>query len=224
MVSAAAEARGAERAVLMGYVPAASRDGIAALLALDDGLARIVRTTREPIVGQMRLTWWYEALTALGTAPPPAEPVLAAIAAQVLPRGVTGAALAAMTDGWEVLLGPDPVDDAALRAHAAQRGGALFAAMACVLGAPGFAALPEAGAGWALADLARHWSDAGQAEAARAMAVERLTVALRTRWPIALRPLGMLAHLARDDLRHPHESPGSPRRLARMLMHRIWGR
>ncbi|MEI9850036.1 MAG: squalene/phytoene synthase family protein [Sphingomonas sp.] len=52
---------------------------LAALLALDDALARLIRTTGEPALGQMRLAWWRESLERLDAAPPPAEPVLATL-------------------------------------------------------------------------------------------------------------------------------------------------
>ena len=65
-----------ERALALSYAPGAARDGMAALFALDDQLAGVVRTTRDPMVGQLRLTWWHEALAALDTAPPPAQAVV----------------------------------------------------------------------------------------------------------------------------------------------------
>ena len=64
-----------ERALALSYA-VEGRDALAALLALDDALARLLRSTREPALGQMRLAWWREALERLDTAPPPAEPVL----------------------------------------------------------------------------------------------------------------------------------------------------
>jgi phytoene synthase len=51
-----------ERALALSYAPASTRPGLEALFALDTALGTILKTTREPIVGQMRLTWWYEAL------------------------------------------------------------------------------------------------------------------------------------------------------------------
>ena len=52
-----------------------------------------------------------------------------------LPRGVTGAALAGMIDGWEELLEPElPGDDALVR-HAAGRGSRLFEMAGKVIGA-----------------------------------------------------------------------------------------
>src|SRR4051812_35867714 len=113
-----------ERGLALSYAPHAALPGLAALFALDDSLGSILRTTRAPMVGQMRLTWWHEALTRLDTAPPPAEPVLQALARDVVPHGVSGARLAWMIEGWEELLEPELSDDAIAR-HAARRGGKL---------------------------------------------------------------------------------------------------
>ena len=62
-----------ERVLALSYA-GEGRGALAALLALDDSLATLLRTTREPALGQMRLAWWREALERLDTAPPPAEP------------------------------------------------------------------------------------------------------------------------------------------------------
>ncbi|WP_174284668.1 squalene/phytoene synthase family protein [Sphingomonas bacterium] len=220
-----AGARLAERGVVCGYVPTDRRAGFVALLALDDALAGIVRTTREPIVGQMRLTWWYEALEALDRAGAPVgEPILTALAGEVAPRGVAGRMLAAMIDGWEMLLDPDPLEAAGMRTFARARGEALFGALAVVLGAPIDAGTARAGEGWALTDLATHLRDPGQAALARTMAIDAFASGSRHAWPRQLRPIGMLSLLARADLAVPQPRPGSPHRLARLLMHRIWGR
>lgn len=213
------DARAAERRVALSYAPARARAGLAALLALDATLGSIVRTTREPLVGQMRLTWWHEALTALDTAPPPAEPVLRQVAVHVVAAGVSGAALATMVEGWEALL--DPLDPDAVD-RAAARGAVLFDAMAAVL--DGGAAVGEAGRGWAYADLSLHLSDPGLAAHARAEGRSALDRALASRWPGSLRALGALMLLARDDLAAVPSPPGGWRRVGRIVRHRLTGR
>ena len=209
-----------ERALILSYAPAAAREGLAALLALDDRLGGFVRAAREPMLGQMRLTWWFEALEALDTRPPPAEPLLQALAGTVLPRGVTGAALAAMVDAWERLLtGPLAEDD--LAAFGRERGGRLFAAAARVLG-DADPRVERLGEGWALADLGRRWSDAGTAAQAQQAGRQQLAGMFAQLWPPPLRPLGALALLARADL--DGVASGSPRRVGRLLLHRLTGR
>jgi phytoene synthase len=215
-----------ERSLAFMYARPDCREAFEALFALDDSLASILRTTREPMVGQMRLTWWHEGLTRLDAAPPPAEPVLQALALHVVPNGVSGARLASMVEGWEELLEPELGDDAIAR-HAARRGGKLFEMAGLLLGATQTDPLTAAGEGWALADLARHLSDRATAERVLARAAAPIAKATRVRWSRAARPLGALAHIARLNLAVPLDQPvpaGAPGRVARLLMHRLTGR
>jgi phytoene synthase len=202
----------------LSYAPLERRAGLRALFALDAALGQVLRTTREPMVGQMRLAWWREALARLDNAPAPAEPVLQALAANVLAHGVTGAALAEMVDGWEPLLGT--IDAAAIADHGRLRGGVLFAQAGLLLGVAADDPLDEAGQGWALADLAAHVSDAALASRARETAVPLLAVATRHRWSRNARSLGALAHGARMDL----AGPATPWRVPRLAWHRLTGR
>jgi phytoene synthase len=216
-----------EQELAFSYAGTGSRAGLVAVFALDTALANILRTTREPMVGQMRLTWWHEALTRLDSAAPPAEPVLQALVSEALPRGISGARLAGMIDGWEELLDAEALDDAAMGRHADARGGALFAMAGEMLGARDTDPVVPAGKGWALADLGRHLSDRSAAERALGLAAAPLAEAGRVRWSRAARPLGALAHIARMNLAVPLDRPlptGAPRRVARLLLHRLWGR
>ena len=216
-----------ELELAFSYARAGFRSGLAALFALDATLANILRTTREPIVGQMRLTWWHEALSRLDGAAPPAEPVLQALARDVVPRGISGARLAGMIDGWEELLDAEALDDAAIGRHADARGSALFAMAGEMLGTPDTDPVVLAGKGWALADLGRHLSDRLIAERALGLAAAPLAEAGAMRWSRTGRPLGALAQIARMNLAVPLDRSlpvGAPRRVGRLLLHRLWGR
>ena len=226
-VSGLAPARDPEMDLALHYAPHRALAAVRALFALDAALAQVLRTTREPIVGQMRLTWWHEALTALDRAPPPAEPILQALATQVVPGGITGARLAGMIDGWEELLDGEPLDDTAIMQHADARGAALFAMAGVLVDAGADDPVSRAGAGWALADLARHLTDPAAAGRALALAGPPLREATGACWSRAGRPLGTLAHVARMNLAVPLDRPlptGAPHRVARLLFHRITGR
>jgi phytoene synthase len=209
-----------ERDLALSYA-VAGRAAAAAIFALDDRLAAVVRAARDPLIGQMRLTWWHDALSALDDAPAPAEPLLQALAREALPCGVSGAALAPIAAGWEALL-ERPLDAEAVARHG-DRGRALFAALGQAIGAAGDP-LDNAGAGWALADLSRHVTDPGAAQIAAAQAAPLLDRALAARWSRRGRALGALAHLARLDIERPGIKPGAPRRVLRMLRHRLTGR
>lgn len=212
-----------ERALAVAYAPAKARPALAALFALDERMGGIVATTTEPMIGLMRLAWWREALEKLDRDPAPAEPLLREIADQILPHGVLGATLGAIEDGWAALLDGDPPARAAAR-HGCERGRWLFDAAAAILGAHDDR-VRAAGEGWALADLAHRHSDRELRVVARERAAATLDALPRRRWPRAVRPLGMLATLARADVAADGpRAQGSPRRLARMLALYVSGR
>ena len=204
----------AERALAFGYAPRGARDGMVALFALDATLTRLTRHTREPMGAQLRLAWWREALGRLGTGPVAGQPLLAALHATVLPAGVTGEELTRIVDGWEALVAGD------VAAFGRERGRALFAAAARVLGA-GDPWLEEAGEGWALAELATTSPDAALARQAHESAAALLTMR-RPRVSREGRALAALALGARFDLEGRAE--GSPARVARLLTLRLTGR
>lgn len=206
-----------ERRLALAYVPAAVRPALEALWRLDAAFAAILITGTQPLVSQMRLAWWREALQRLDSAPPPAEPLLAALAACVLPT-VSGAELAELEEGWLILLADGPLSAEDLADYAARRGGLLFRYSARLLGDSAFP-VDRAGAHWALADLARH--------SRRADEVKNPPPESQVKWPARLRPLGMLAMLARRDLEklgRKQEKVGGPARLLRMIRHRLSGK
>lgn len=205
-----------DRTLALAYVPAAARPAVEALWRLDVAFAAILATGTQMMISQMRLAWWREALVRLDEAPPPAEPVLQALAAHVLPR-VSGAELAAMEEGWLLLTSEEALTPAALADYAELRGGLLFAYAARLLDDSHFP-VAEAGEAWALADLARH--------SRRVEEIKPPPPAAGLKWPRKLRSLGMLAMLARRDLERlggKMEKRGSPFRILRMIRHRISG-
>lgn len=214
-----------ERALTIAYAPAEARTALALLWRLDERLAGVVRATTEARLGQIRLAWWREALERLDTHPAPDEPLLKAIASDLLPRGVTGKALGRIADGWVVLLSTLPLDNADLAAHGADRGAALFDAAAAVVGSS-HTGLKAAGEAWALVDLAFHISDRATAVAALETARERIVQAGRARWPKRLRAMGALYVLARRDAEAGLDTArqvGAPRRVGRALLHHLTG-
>ncbi|MDQ1231070.1 phytoene synthase [Sphingomonas sp. SORGH_AS 879] len=211
-----------EQALAVGYAPASAREGFAALLDLDHQLASILQSTTEPMIGQMRLTWWYEALEKLDSEPAPAHPVLQRLAGAVLPGGVRGADLAPMIEGWEALLDDgEPLDDERIARHSEARGGVLFASVGRLLGQRGMEPL---GMGWAKADLAQHVSDDATRARIGGMALSELDLALAPKSPKPIRTLTGLAVLARETLRRPDRWPGHPMRAARLAWHGLTGR
>lgn len=204
-------------------MPARHRASVGALWRLDAALGAVLAAGREPMITRIKLAWWRESLEKLDHAPAPAEPVLTALAADVLPRGVSGAEFAGLEQGWAVLTSEEPLGPDELHSYAAERGGRLFALSARLLGAELGEAERRAGEAWALVDLARHSGEPDATAALEAASGRRPPA----RWPSALRPLGMLAAVAQRDLSNgpgTWEPQGSPARMLRMMRHRITGR
>src|SRR5262245_3432998 len=89
IVEAAARANALDRFLAARLAPHAARRDLIALAAFVGETARIVATAREPLVGDMRLQWWCDALSAPrgdeATGNPVADALRETIAARGLP-------------------------------------------------------------------------------------------------------------------------------------------
>ena len=168
----------------VAYAPPAAKPQTAAMLALDERLATILRKKREPMLAQLRLAWWRDRLNEPSTQWPVGDAVLDSLRHWREP-----AALAPMVDGWEVLVA-DQIDRSALNNFAAGRA-AGFAALAAELRQPGEPAR-RAGRIWALADLIANLSDPQERALALALARDNGRPPTLSR---SLRPLAVLAGL-----------------------------
>lgn len=196
-----------DRDLVRLHWPPELRPAFDALFALDDAMAEVVGTAREPTLAAIKLAWWRESLEKLDREPPPGEPRLQAAARELLLRGLSGNALAALEDGWAALLEERP-DEGRLRA----RGTVLFMLAARLLGTNG-EGLSRPGELWASADLARRF--------ARPMPAPLEL----PRFARALRPLTALAALANRDARLGRPEPeATPGRAWTLLRHRVTGR
>lgn len=178
------KARDRDRWLACLYAPASARPGLIALMALDLELAQLVVTTTEPMLGEIRLAWWRERLEELDAGKVPAQPLLAALKAHVLPV-VSGAELAGLEDRWIDMLGHDGVTDA----HVAG-GGRLFALAARLLS--GDAGAAEAlGRAWVLGEDVPARTP-GPLRPLRTLAALALRDAVRARAGQAVEPRGSL--------------------------------
>lgn len=126
----------------LAYARADLRAPFAVLLEIDARLADVVARTREPIIGQMKLAWWRDAVAAPPGERPKGEPLIARLndcQADRLQNGIV-----ALIDAWEHLL-----VDGNTKLFAEQRGTAVFSTYARWVSArEDMAAL---GTAWALA-------------------------------------------------------------------------
>lgn len=194
------------------------------MFAIDAAMGDVVRTTTEPMLGPIRLAWWRERLEELDAdKPAPPEPRLQAVERELLGRGIRGQQVSTLEGGWLSLFDPFPWTVETSEAIWF-RGRTLFWLGANILGGAD-ETIQSAGGVWALVDAARHCSDLDS----RTMLVSQARTFARglsgARFPVALRPLSMLAALAVRDLKRgePIEPEGAPGRVAAMLRHRLSG-
>jgi phytoene synthase len=180
-----------EQRLSLVYATGSARDRLLGLLAFDSRCAAIVRSAREPLLGQMQLAWWREQLARVPQTRPVGEPLLGHLQCW---RGEEGA-LVALAEGWELLLDAPPLPQSAIARFADARAEA-WVAMARLAGCREQAAQVVRGArNWALADLAARVAHPDEREAAQALIARQDWSALRL--PRALRPLVVLHGLAR---------------------------
>ena len=215
---------GADIGLALTYASQRERAPLAALFAIDKAMGDVVRTTKEAMLGPIRLAWWRERLENLDAGiSAPAEPRLVAVERHLLPRRVTGGDLAALETGWLRLVDPFPWGAETSEAIWF-RGNLLFGLGAKILAASD-ARIQGAGGLWTLTDAARHCSDTGS----RAMLLDQARTFARglggEKFPTALRPLSALAAVAIRDCRRgqPFEAEGTPGRAAALLRHRFSG-
>ena len=210
--------------LLCSYAPVEARRAAAWIFALDNRMASIMRSASEPILGQLRLSWWRNALRAATSTRTKGENLLNAVsdlevAFPALPDGAIR-----IIDGWEVLLTSERLEDADLENYARERGAGLFHLFAIASGKPGAEGLERAGRSWALWDLACHLSDAQARQRAFDASVREWGMGPPPRWPRALRPLSMLVTLMRSDL-SAGQPANAPRRRTwfRLVWHGLTG-
>ena len=185
------------------YAPSAIRAAMHAVNAFDIELMQVVRTTTEPMLGEIRLAWWRERLQSIASdAPVPGQPVIRSLAAHVIPRRLAPVDLEPLEDAALALFDDD------IARHVALRGDTLFdALLRLVVIQPSDelrAAACQAGRLWAATELVRSGRDD----------VRRLAESLAAETPASSpagpsRPVFALAALARRDLKRPRR-PGQP--------------
>lgn len=216
---------GADIGLALTYVPLPNRGALAALFAIDRAMGDVVRTTKEPMLGPIRLAWWRERLEELDDdMSAPAEPRLQQVARELLPRQITGRELATLESGWLRLF--DPFPWAVQTGEAIWfRGNLLFGLGARLLGCVD-ERIQGAGGLWALVDAARNCSDPDSRAMLLSQARSFAHGLANVRFPGPLRPLSMLSAVSMRDCKRgePFERQGTPGRAAAMLRHRFSGR
>jgi len=148
--------------------------------------------TSEPMLGQMRLAWWRDALAKPVAERPRGDLVLDGIGLHWAGREN---ALAAMVDGWEVLLSAERLGPGEAEAFGTARG-AFFAALAPDSSPTVAQRLAAVGSRWALADAAAAVSDEKERAALVAAGLAKGQGGTATRLPRGFRGVAVLGALA----------------------------
>jgi phytoene synthase len=141
------------------------RADVMALYAFDHVLARVPHQVTEPLMGEIRLTWWSEALDEIyGSRPVRAHPAALALADAVRRRALNRSPLDSLIEARFGDLGAEPFTGAEAAAiYADQTSGALMQAAVQALGGPAnFHAAKLAGRALGLARLAQRRAIGGQ--------------------------------------------------------------
>ena len=147
-----------DRYLVCTLLPPAGRRVAMALFALDLELARIRDAVSEPMLGEMRLQFWRDTLTAVAGGEVRAHPVAQALAA-AMPKDIPLAGLLGLVDARARDLDETPMTDLAeLSTYASATAGAINVVLLSMLGIndPDVAAAARAaGTGWALVGFMR---------------------------------------------------------------------
>lgn len=198
--------------------PAAARTVLFPVFAFNVEVARAPWVTAEPMIAEMRLQWWRDALAEIAAGGPVRRHEVVDALAPVL--DVEGARLLdALIEARRWDIGTEPfADQAAFAAHIQATSGNLLWAAARALGA-GDAEAAVRGPAWA-AGLA-NWLLAvpeleargriplpdGRVQAVRALAAEGLSRLAARRAPVAARPVLLATWRAGALLRQAHRHP-----------------
>ena len=177
------------------------------MFAIDDAMADVVAQSTQPALGAIKLAWWRERLEELDEGKVPAEPRLQMAFEELLGRGLRGATLAKLEDGWATLLDEEPDEH-----RIAERGAYLFELGTSLLGVESNDDIAWAGRLYASVDVVRRGLSNAIPDRPDLshLVIER-----------PARPLTALSALAARGSLEPEATPG---RAWALLRHRLTGR
>lgn len=117
------------------FAPAGKRPLLFALYAFNHEIARAAEIAREPMMAEIRLQWWREAVEEAREGRPRAQPVAIGLSELLGRAGISAGALEALIDARAEEISSAPFADlAALESHADATSGALMRIAASLLG------------------------------------------------------------------------------------------
>ena len=206
-----------DRFICALFAPRFARETLFALIAFNNELARTRALVSEPLLGQIRLQWWRDAIAAIYDNPPTTSatanhPILAPLARAIAEYSLNRAAFEAMIDARS-----DELDDdgfptvASIVAYAEATSGNLARLQIAIIGQginpppATIRAADEVSIAWGIVELMRSgripYDHAGQVDAGLD-AARSITGEIDRRFLSVLLP----ATLAQSYLRRPHAS------------------
>jgi 15-cis-phytoene synthase len=117
------------------FAPAAKRPALLALYAFDTELTHIAAAVTEPMVGQIRLQWWRDAIDLAAPGTKTGNPIADALTSAILEYRLSKERLIAMADARiPEIFGDPPASIQALRATLQETQGTIFEFAAAILG------------------------------------------------------------------------------------------
>lgn len=223
VVRASARAWEVDRYLSALLSPRRVQDDLIALAAFAGEIARIPAFVSEPMMGEIRLQWWREALENSDLAVRSGHPVADAIRATAAQHGLPMGLLVGFIDAQSTLLHDEPIaDDHALAMHLAKTEGALFELALRIVGRTDeltHAAALEAGQAYGIArllvDLPASWAQGRVLIPASRLSASGLSLAEVQAGAPADRLAPVLAGLIEAARRHLSEARGYDRNLNR---------
>jgi len=211
--------------LILAYAAGQTRPLFEAVFALDQQLGKIIRETSEPLLGQMRLRWWHDVILQAPDARPVGNPVLQQMSA-LDGWGAASQSLAAMVEGWEILLGEQDLTPEMVGEYARLRGATMFGFISRQSNQADHVALEKLGEIYVLWDLARHCTDRKLVGYLKERIGEDLDWLKALKVPRDLRPMSIFRHIIRlDIIRNQLDLPLlRPAIAARIVYHGLSGR
>lgn len=144
------------------FAPRAARHALMALYAFNADVARIPQSVSEPMLGEIRLQWWRDALATLGKGGTTGNPVADALGRAITDHSLSPLLLTGVIDARAFDLSGEPMPDMqALKAYLQKTSGNLFALAARIIAGSGVhrdldPVAASAGYAWGLTNLLRN--------------------------------------------------------------------
>jgi 15-cis-phytoene synthase len=206
-------------AIALAYAPLKSREVIETLFDLDDVMIRLIRSTREPLLGQIKIQWWVDQFKVLksGITVAP-HPILHRFSACDLSERALEK-LMIYCENWNLFLSPPPYTHEELLEFSSVRT-SLIEITNEVVGVKAHEHDMRFKI-WCLLDIAKLLGLNSIEAQCQTLARQIQNEERKTNFNRALRSFSILGSFAEYDLKNPTKIPqqGSPKRMWQALSH-----